>query len=172
MQNQPPHRQPSPSTRSNHPNATPTPEENIASIAQLRHRFDTFKPKVPDPQFHWDLSHGWLLPTLLLLEEKLWKRWDYWQECMESQALPDAPIPRLDILDFPHAGTRKMLEKSLDCIPAHGSWQTWGGWQFFDYLLSWVRRDSCTLSLLQKGGIQWNIPGLADSPDPERARGQ
>lgn len=31
-----------------------------------------------------------------------------------------------------------MLEASLDCIPQHGSWRTWGGWSYFDYFLSWL----------------------------------
>ena len=31
-----------------------------------------------------------------------------------------------------------MLEASLDCVPQHGSWRSWGGWHYFDYFLSWL----------------------------------
>lgn len=105
----------------------------------LRRRFDDFKIKRTDPDFHRELSHGWMLPALLHLDDCLWRRWDYWARCYEADGeLPAEPIPRLEFLSFPHAATRKMLEASLDCIPQHGSWRTWGGWSYFDYLLAWL----------------------------------
>jgi hypothetical protein len=97
------------------------------AIADLRRRFDDFKVKRPDPNLCRDLKHGWLLPNLLFLDECLWQRWDYWARCYQAQELLPEPIPRLDLLTSPHAATRKMLEASLDCIPQHGSWRTWGG---------------------------------------------
>lgn len=123
------------------PSCTPT-------IEALRRRFDTFKPKSVNPDLHRDLNHGWLLPALLSLDACLWQRWDYWLLCHEHAEAHDgtahegaplgAPIPQLDLLCFPHPATRKMLEASLNCIPSHGQWQIWGGWQFFDFLLDWL----------------------------------
>jgi hypothetical protein len=108
------------------------------AVAAARRRFDDFKPKTPDPNLRRELKHGWLLPNLLFLDECLWGRWDYWALCYQADALPPEPIPRLGFLDFPHVATRRMLEASLDCIPQHGSWRTWGGWSYFDYFLSWL----------------------------------
>ena len=116
---------------------------SASTLMRLRERYNTFKPKAPEPDLHRDLSHGWLLPALLSLDACLWQRWDYWLLCHEHAqehdgALPESPIPRLDLLSFPHTATRKMLEASLNCIPQHGSWQTWGGSVYFDYFLSWL----------------------------------
>jgi hypothetical protein len=126
-----------------------TPEH----ITKARLQFDNFKPKPPDPNLHRDLQHGWMLPMLLMLDECLWQRWSYWCECCSDGAekgregtgcdgsgyeLPSAPIPRLELLAFPYQGTRRMLEASLDCIPRHGSWQTWGSWQYVTYFLDWL----------------------------------
>jgi hypothetical protein len=33
---------------------------------------------------------------------------------------------------------RAMLERSLDCIPRIGFWQTWGSWDYFRYFLDWL----------------------------------
>lgn len=110
----------------------------LSLIATTWREFDRFTIKSPNPHLKYELQRGCLLPALLTLDDCFWHRWDYWRLCHETGELPEARIPCLDILDFPHAGTRKMLEASLDCIPTHGSWQTWGGWQFFDYLLSWI----------------------------------
>ena len=115
-------------------------------LDSARKRFSRFRVAVPDPQIERDLTHGWLLPALLHLDDCLWHRWDYWRQCQETEELPgglrgelpQTQIPRLDILHFPHQETRQMLEASLDCIPQHGSWQTWGGWTYFDYFLSWL----------------------------------
>lgn len=122
---------------------TTEPSSLASARACLRQHYDGFKPKTPDPDLHFDLKHGWLLPVLLSLDSCLWQRWDYWLLCHEhAQAhegeLPESPIPRLELLSFPHTATRKMLEASLNCIPQHGSWQTWGGSVYFDYLLSWL----------------------------------
>lgn len=120
---------------------------NEALISELRHRFDDFKPQRPvkigesgfHPGLHRELTHGWMLPLLLQFDECLWQRWDYWRQCYEGAGvLPNEPIPRLDLLSTPHPATRRMLEASLNCIPQHGDWRTWGSWQYFDYCLSWL----------------------------------
>lgn len=109
------------------------------SLAALRRRFDDFKPKRPDPDLRRDLEHGWMLPTLLHLDDRLWGRWNYWSQCYEADGeLPPEPIPRIELLSFPHKATRRMLEASLDCIPQHGSWRTWSGWSYVDFFLAWV----------------------------------
>lgn len=115
------------------------------TVSDLRRRFDDFKPNRPNPDLHRELTHGWMLPALVHLDQCLWGRWDYWEQCYEAGELPPEPIPRLEFLSFPHAPTRRMLEASLDCIPQHGSWRTWSGWSFFDYFLAWVRRGSCNI---------------------------
>jgi hypothetical protein len=114
--------------------APATPEQ----IAEIRSRFDHFKIKQPDPSVHRELPHGWMLPMLVSLDECLWGRWCYWAECSGGTDLPEQPIPWIELLAFPHAGTRKMLEDSLDCIPRHGSWATWGGWEYVRYFFSWL----------------------------------
>ena len=109
------------------------------TVAATRRQFDQFKPKEPDPDLHRDLTHGWMLPTLLHLDDCLCGRWDYWRRCCERPGtLPAASIPHLDFLDLPHPATRRMLERSLDCIPRHGSWRTWGSWQYVAYFLDWL----------------------------------
>ncbi|MBV9469364.1 MAG: SAM-dependent DNA methyltransferase [Abitibacteriaceae bacterium] len=108
-------------------------------IYRVRQRFEGFAIKKPDPAIHRDLTHGWMLPLLLRLDEWLWQRWDYWcQCCCCNGRLPDAPIPPIEFLITPHAGTLKMLEASLNCIPQHGSWQGWSNWQYFSYFLDWL----------------------------------
>jgi len=108
-------------------------------IAQARQQFNQFKIKTPDPTVERDLKHGWLVPVLLRLDEWLWQRWDYWYECCCNVGrLPNTPIPRIEFIGSPHSGTRKMLEASLNCIPGHGSWQTWGNWQYVNYLFDWL----------------------------------
>ena len=119
------------------------PRLDADAVADLRRRCEGFRPRVPDPHLTRGLAHGWMLPALLTLDACLWNRWDYWLTCHESlsqpeSTLPTARIPRLDFLGLPHAATRKMLETSLNSVPAHGTWQSWGGWQYFDYLLSWL----------------------------------
>jgi len=116
----------------------PVSKRTPGHIAQLRSRFDRFKVKLPDPNLQRDLSHGWMLPMLLHLDEWLWGRWDYWADLYAATELPEQPIPHLELLSAPHPGTRKMLEASLDCIPRHGSWQTWGSWQYVSYFLEWL----------------------------------
>ena len=108
-------------------------------IHHLRRRFEGFAVKKPDPTVTRELHHGWMLPVLVELDGWLWQRWNYWADCYCSAgALPPAPIPRIQFLMMPHQGTRKMLEASLNCIPNHGSWQTWGGWQFVNYFFDWL----------------------------------
>ena len=108
-------------------------------IRQARQQCDGFTVQRPDPALRRDLAHGWMLPMLLTLDACLWRRWDYWRDCMEAaDALPPEPIPRVELLATPHPGTRRMLEASLDCIPQHGGWQTWSGWSYFTYLLDWL----------------------------------
>jgi len=117
-----------------HPPVPGTPEY----IAQARRQFDNFKTKQPDPKVHRDLQHGWMLPALLTLDECLWQRWSYWCRCYSAHELPVEPIPQIEFLTTPHLATRKMLEASLNCIPRHGSWQTWGGWQYVEYCFDWL----------------------------------
>jgi hypothetical protein len=112
---------------------------NSEAIAALRRRFDDFKTKQPDPTLRRDLAHGWMLPTLVQLDDCLWKRWEYWARCHnEGNKLPEEAIPRIEFLSYPHKATRRMLEASLDCIPTFGSWRTWSGWSYFDYFLGWL----------------------------------
>jgi hypothetical protein len=59
---------------------------------------------------------------------------DYTQQIL----LPEAAIPPIQFLSAPHRATLRMLEAALDCIPTHGSWHTWSGWSYFDYLLEWL----------------------------------
>lgn len=114
-----------------------THTQNVVEAA--RRHFEDFKPPKIDPNLRRDLKHGWMLPALLHLDECLWGRWEYWTRCYESNGeLPTQPIPRIEFLSLPHVATRRMIEASLDCIPQHGSWRTWGGWSYFDYLLEWL----------------------------------
>jgi len=115
-----------------------TPTVAIAHIAELRRQFDGFTGKAPSPYLHRELSHGWMLPMLLHLDDCLWGRWDYWANLYCAEHLSQQPIPRLQFLDVPHTATRKMLEASLNCIPRHGSWQTWGSWTYVSYFLEWL----------------------------------
>jgi hypothetical protein len=109
------------------------------TVDALRRRFNDFTPRPIDPDLRRDLQHGWMLPALLHLDDCLWGRWNYWARCHEADGhLPKEPIPRIEFLTVPHPATRRMLEISLDCIPQHGSWRTWGGWTYFDYLLAWL----------------------------------
>lgn len=104
-----------------------------------RRQFDKFEPKQPNADLHRELAHGWMLPMLLHLDDSLWGRWNYWACCYEAgDELPPNPIPRLDLLAFPHPATRRMLEATLNCIPTHGSWRTWSGWSYFDFFLDWM----------------------------------
>jgi hypothetical protein len=119
-------------------NSAPATLAGRMPIGEARSRFDGFKAKKPDPAVHRDLEHGWMLPMLLMLDDTLWRRWSYWFDCATASTLPERPIPAIDFLSFPHAGTRRMVEASLNCIPNHGSWQTWGSWQYVDYLLDWL----------------------------------
>jgi hypothetical protein len=112
--------------------------EDEGIVAELRRRFNDFKPRQLTPGYRADLRHGWLLPTLLHRDDGLWGRWNYWASLYQAGALPRQPIPRLDLLTAPHPATRRMLEASLDGIPSHGAWRTWGSWSYFDYLLSWL----------------------------------
>ncbi|MBV9468393.1 MAG: SAM-dependent DNA methyltransferase [Abitibacteriaceae bacterium] len=115
--------------------SSPTPQH----ICQARQRFNNFPIKKPDPTIHRELSHGWMLPILLRLDDWLWQRWDYWFRCCCGNGqLPTEPIPRIQFLGSPHPHTRKMLEASLNCIPNHRSWQTWGNWQYVNYLFDWL----------------------------------
>jgi|GEM_PF-994252 len=115
------------------------PEAIAERIARARQRFEGFAIKKPDPTIRRDLTHGWMLPLLLRLDEWLWQRWDYWCQCnCGNGQLPDAPIPQIEFLSTPHPGTLKMLEASLNCIPQHGSWQGWSNWQYFSYFLDWL----------------------------------
>lgn len=108
-------------------------------IYQARQQFHDFQIETPDPGVHRELAHGWLLPVLLRLDAALWQRWDYWYQCCSGgEALPPTLIPRIEFLGAPHLRTRKMLEASLNCIPNHGSWQTWGNWQYVNYLFDWL----------------------------------
>src|SRR5262249_31709739 len=67
-------------------------------------------------------------------------RWDYWTRTMLEGKLLDEPLPKIQFLSFPNARVRKMLEKSLDSIPDHGTggWQSMGAWEHFRYLLRWM----------------------------------
>ena len=108
-----------------------------SAIVEARQRFDNFRICQPQEDHCANLAHGWMLPLLLTLDSLWWGRWGYWLSCYEGAGiLPDELIPRLEFLTSPHPATRKMLEASLDCIPQHGSWKTWGSWQYVDFLLS------------------------------------
>lgn len=118
---------------------SPSPSPAATWIAAARQQFDGFTVQQPDPSLQRELHPGWLLPILLHLDEALWGRWDYWRRCCEGEGvLPDDPIPRLPLLDFPHPATRRMLEASLNCMPRHGCWQSWGGGEYFRFLLQWL----------------------------------
>lgn len=108
--------------------------------AMLERQAQGAKIKKPDPTVERDLQHGWLLPFLLRGDDLLWGRWDYWTRCQCAPGqLPSDPIPEIDFSDsHNNNGTRKMLEAALNCIPQHGSWQTWGGWQFVNYFFDWL----------------------------------
>lgn len=107
-------------------------------LAAARRQFDDFKPKQPNPNLRAELQHGWMVPTLLHVDDCLWGRWNYWANIYDAEALPPEPIPRLDLLGTPHPATRKMIEASLNCIPSHGAWRTWSGWSYFDFYLDWM----------------------------------
>ncbi|MEA3207344.1 MAG: hypothetical protein QOE70_401 [Chthoniobacter sp.] len=112
----------------------------------LQHRITTARnwPRRPDPKIHRDpakLGRGWLLPCLLAIDDHLWGRWDYWARTTLAGRLLDEPIPQID---FGHEGNmdrspcRRMLEASLNSIPRHGEWRTWGSWQYLDYFFDWL----------------------------------
>lgn len=109
-----------------------------AIVEHLRSELSGFEIKKPVPGIHRELGRGWLLPALLAFDDMTYGRWDYWGECMYLGRCPDRPIPPLDFLASANKQTWKMLEKSLDAIPNHGSWQTWGGFEYFRYFLEWL----------------------------------
>ncbi len=97
-------------------------------------------PRKPDPTVERTLAHGWLLPYLLQADTLTWGRWDYWFQLMQSGRLPAEPIPPIEFIDTPARGApaRKMLEACLNSIPAHGVWQSWGSWSYFDFFMDWL----------------------------------
>jgi hypothetical protein len=62
----------------------------LLSIAEARKQFNSFTVKKIDPTVHRDLQLGWVLPILLMLDDWLWKRWEYgftcaiWQNCQPN----------------------------------------------------------------------------------------
>jgi hypothetical protein len=98
-----------------------------------------FKPKRLEASP--ELTHGWLLPALLETDDYTWQRWAYWVACMEKGTLVDEPIPQIRWIQDGHCSpnpARKMLEACLDAIPLHGTWQSWGGWEYFNYFMGWL----------------------------------
>ena len=124
------------------PEAEPSashPEVSSAVFA-LRQKFRDFAITTrPDPTLKRDLKAGFLLPYLLDFDALTYGRWAYWFEAMETEALPDRPIPQVDFLSSADPRTRKMLETTLNAIPACGiGWQSMGAWDFFRYFLQWI----------------------------------
>jgi hypothetical protein len=116
------------------------------ALLHLQHQMRTAKnwPRKPDPSVHRDphvLGRGWLLPYLLGIDDLIWGRWDYWARTRMAGTLLDEPIPQIS---FIHEGMqekdtcRRMLEASLNSIPRHGEWRTWGHWQYIDYFFDWL----------------------------------
>jgi len=89
--------------------------------------------------FKEPLSHGWMLPYLLGIDDLSWRRWAHWQKVMEADALIDDPIPQISWTGEERNGPgRKMLEKALGSITRCGDWAGWSSWTYFDYLLDWL----------------------------------
>lgn len=92
------------------------------------------------------LQHGWLVPYLIELDQLSWRRWDYWFCTMEKGALLNEPIPQIVFghreqrVDGEGSHACTHLEHCLDLIPncGSGSWQSWGNWTYFDYLMDWL----------------------------------
>lgn len=125
-------------------NTLSIPSERHNCIERLRNELIKYKPQKIDPNLKRDLKHGWLIPYLLKTDSYTWKRWDYWLRTMEAEKLLDEPIPQIE---FYCGGNRaeglnsplmRHLEKCLNLISQHGSWQGWSGWQYFDYFLDWL----------------------------------
>lgn len=105
--------------------------------AHMRQTFEVKRLKA-DPTVKRDLERGWLLPYLLQGDDLLHGRWAYWTEMMCAGSLLPEPIPRIEFEGQPHKPVLTMLGDSLDSIPAHGSWATWGRAEYFRYFLNWL----------------------------------
>lgn len=90
------------------------------------------------PNLERDLEWGWLIPFMVLIDEKLDRRWEYWGRTMMAGRLLDEPIPRIEFDPDQGSNARKNLEDSLNCIPRHGSWEGWSSWTYVDYFLDWL----------------------------------
>jgi hypothetical protein len=100
------------------------------------------KPKI-DSDLQRDLEHGWLIPYLIKLDDLLWGRWEYWCEAMLLGRLPDRPIPQIEFstpnASLGEAPGHKHLQYCLDLVMnQRDSWQSWGNWIAFDYLMDWL----------------------------------
>ena len=107
-------------------------------LLSLRRQYHTFDIKKPDPGLQRKLQAGFLLPYLLDFDALCYGRWEYWTALQTCPRLPALPIPEMDFYDTAHGATRKMIEKSLDCIPRHGQWQTMGSWEYVRYFFDWL----------------------------------
>lgn len=113
------------------------PELRADMKAHLRNNWKIERLK-PNPDVHRELERGWMLPAILEGDDHLHGRWEYWFDLMCAQALPDRPIPRIDFEAEPNQAVLRMIEDSLDTIPQHGSWATWGRAEYFRYFLDWI----------------------------------
>ena len=135
---------------------------------QLWQQYQDRKPKKKlDPHLKRDLKHGWLFPYLTQIENLIWGRWLYWQECQlmpevawerwklektialienrKPEAIPkfviEHTLPDREIpqisWDF-NEQTEKMLIGCLDAIPVSGSWNSWSSWSYLRYFLHWL----------------------------------
>ena len=135
---------------------------------QLWQQYQDRKPKKKlDPHLKRDLKHGWLFPYLTQIENLIWGRWLYWQECQlmpevawerwklektialienrKPEAIPKFVIEHiLPDREIPQISwgfneqAEKMLIDCLDAIPVSGSWNSWSSWTYLRYFLHWL----------------------------------
>lgn len=88
------------------------------------------------PQNHAEAleKRGWMLPFLLVYDDLLWGRWEYWARIMEKGTIEGSgPIPQIIWANLGDSGviyTRKMLTKCMDyyesTIDHFADWLLWG----------------------------------------------
>lgn len=99
----------------------------------------SFKIRKPDKNRSFNLVHGWMLPTLVDVDDILWHRWDYWFKVSASAGvLPDNRIPEIDFRSQPDERTFKMLKNCLNAIPNHGNWEDWSSPTYIEYFVEWI----------------------------------
>lgn len=65
------------------------------------------------------MDRGWMLPMMMLMDDELWGRWDWWLRGYEHQQIPEGPMPQISFVSEGSTGytqTQKMLEWCLDGI--------------------------------------------------------